>query len=102
MRNRVCAILVASTVGWGTAAAMDEVKTYNGIDYACTGVAESAQDARWKTFPLKLVFSGRGGGYVSDIAIDIVKKGGEKVFETRCEFEPWLVAKLPPGQYTVP
>lgn len=52
------AILPAAYLAGGPAAAQsDPIMEQNGIRYACTGIAESANDPRWARFPLKLVFA---------------------------------------------
>ena len=60
-----------------TALAMDEEKSFNGINYACAGVGgESQNDPRWSNYPAKLVFAGGNGDYLSDIAVSIENAKG--------------------------
>ena len=101
MRTQLTALAVGLCLVAGMPAKADEERDYNGITYACTGVAESALEKRWRKYPLRLVFSGKGGGFVSDVAVNIQNSAGEAIFEARCEYEPWLVATLAPGKYKV-
>lgn len=116
-RTAVTALMGAALLGVGIAsaghgakmqlAAMDEdldtVKQANGIEYACTGVGDEAQeDPRWSEFPAKLVFAEKGGAYLSNVAVRITDaKSGKVVFDGGCRYAPWLVLGLEPGRYEV-
>lgn len=80
-------------------AVADEVMEANGIRWACTGIAESREDPRWADFPLKLVFATAERRYLSDVQVVIADRDRARVFEARCEVEPWLLIDLPPGDY---
>ncbi len=54
-------------------------------------------------YPLVLEFSGKtssGNEYLSDIPVKIVNAHGDTVLQTNAS-GPFLLAKLPPGRYTV-
>lgn len=80
--------------------AADEERTYQGITYACTGVAESKEDPKWKTYPLKLMFTAGSRAYVSEVNVSIQDSTGKVVLKVQCD-APWLLAKLKPGTYSV-
>lgn len=84
-------------------AELDQVKSQNGIRYACTGVGDEAQDdPQWSRFPAKLVFAVRNGDYLTDVAVQVTEKGsGEVVYDGGCKYGPWLMLDLPAGSYEV-
>ena len=97
------AILPAAYLAGGPAAAQsDPIMEHNGVRYACTGIAESADDPRWKQFPLKLVFATEPvGALLSGVRARIEGPGGGVVLEVLCPDSPWLMAGLAPGRYRV-
>lgn len=78
----------------------DTELTYQSIQYVCTGVGESKEDARWKAYPLKLVFTAAGRAYVAEVSATIKDSAGNVVLQTTCD-APWLLAKLTPGKYSI-
>lgn len=67
------------------------------------GVGQSSQEAieqAQKNFNLKLVFTGDGGMYLSDVAVSIRDTEGLEVIRGVTQ-GPVLLAELPPGRYTV-
>ncbi len=97
------AILPAAYLAGGPAAAQsDPVMEQNGVRYACTGIAESADDPRWTRFPLKLVFATEPvGALLSGVRARIEAPGGGVVLAVHCPDSPWLMAGLAPGRYRV-
>lgn len=96
------AILPAAYLAGGPAAAqLDPIMEQNGVRYACTGIAESANDPRWTKFPLKLVFATEPvGALLSGVRARIEAAGGV-VLSVNCPDSPWLMAGLAPGRYRV-
>lgn len=85
----------------GAPAATDEIRTRDGLRYACTGVAkDSREDPRWRDFSAKLVFTVKGGGYLPDVMTRIEDAQGREVFVERCD-GPWLLIDLPAGRYRI-
>ncbi len=78
----------------------DTELTYQNTPYVCTGVGESKEDARWKAYPLKLIFTAAGRAYVAEVSATIKDSSGNVVLETTCD-APWLLAKLKPGRYSI-
>ena len=78
----------------------DMEKTYQGVPYACGGVGNSQDDPRWKTYPLKLMFTAAGRPYVADVGVSITDTTGAEVLRVVCD-APWLLARLKPGTYSV-
>lgn len=81
-------------------APQDQELSFQGIKYACTGVAESKEDPRWTQYPVKLMFTTGGRAYVSFVQVKIEDPQGKVVLEVECD-SPWLMADLKPGSYTV-
>jgi len=78
----------------------DEIKTLDGVRYACTGIGESKEDPRWEKFPLKLMFTARGTAYVSFVQVQIRDSNQKTVLSADCD-APWLLVDLPAGTYRV-
>ncbi len=97
------AILPAAFMGVGPAAAQpDTIMEHNGVRYACTGIAESAQDPRWKRFSLKLVFATEPvGALLSGVRTRIEVPGDGVALAVQCPDSPWLMVGLAPGRYQV-
>ena len=97
------AILPAAYLAGGPAAAQsDPIMEQNGVRYACTGIAESAEDPRWTRFPLKLVFATEPvGALLSGVRARIETPDGHVVLAVHCPDSPWLMAGLVPGRYRV-
>ena len=81
-------------------AADDEEKTYNGVQYACTGVGDAKDDPKWGNYAVKLMFTTAGRAYVSYIQVKIQDSSGKEIFQADCD-SPWLVINLLPGSYKV-
>lgn len=96
---QVAAISVAIT-GAGPAEVSDRVMTYDGVEYACTGIAESRSDPRWERYPLKLVFAAASGDFLANVRVKVEDASGNVALQAECD-APWLVADLPAGRYDV-
>ena len=78
----------------------DTVQTSaSGLQYVCTGIAESKFDPQWEAFPLKLVVATVEGDYLGDFTATIADSGGSAVFDAHC-LSPWMLVNLPAGNYT--
>lgn len=103
MRTQIAAaaagLLLAASAGLATAAD-DQIQTYQGHRYACTGVGSDARnDPRWDGFPLKMVFTTKNGNFLSDISATLSNDAGDVVLVAQCD-GPWLLAELEAGRYT--
>ncbi len=78
----------------------DQELIYEGIPYACTGVAESKEYPQWRSYPLKLVFTASGRAYVADVQVRMMDADKKEILKVTCG-SPWLLVKLPSGSYTV-
>jgi hypothetical protein len=97
-------LILVFVAGLGAAAAADPVAmdtpiTLNGIDTACTGIADSKDDPRWKTYPVRIEFSNGGAQYLAGAHISLAK-GHTVLAELDCQ-APWVLFHLPPGSYSV-
>lgn len=78
----------------------DTVQTSaSGLQYVCTGIAESKFDPQWEAFPLKLVVATVEGDYFGDFTASIADGSGTTVFDAHC-LAPWMLVNLPAGSYT--
>ena len=67
------------------------------------GVGESSQNAIQQVqqnYNLKLVFTGEGGMYLSDVAVTILDRNGDPVVSQVTD-GPLLLVDLDPGRYTI-
>lgn len=73
------------------------------ILYAIGGVGieeRRAMEAMAHNYNLKVVFALATGEYLSSVDVEIQDSKGRTQFHTRVD-GPWLLAKLPPGTYTL-
>ncbi|MCC8395734.1 carboxypeptidase regulatory-like domain-containing protein [Paraburkholderia sp. MMS20-SJTR3] len=81
---------------------MPPTQQQGDVSYVTGGVGrdESAalRQAR-RQWPLSLQFTGPGSSYVADVQVRIAK-GGTTVLDTTSK-GPYLLARVPPGRYTV-
>jgi hypothetical protein len=95
-------LLAAAGAPLAPARAADPVMEQNGIHYACTGIGQEKDDPRWTRFALKLAYAVQpDGALLSGVHARITDAGGRLVLDVHCEDEPWLMAQLPPGRYSV-
>lgn len=94
------AVISLAISGAGPERISDEVLTYDGVQYACTGIAEARSDPRWDRYPLKLVFAGSSGNYLAGVRVKVEDASGNVALRADCD-APWLVADLPAGRYDV-
>src|SRR5690348_5521156 len=78
---------------------MDTPITLNGIDTACTGIADSKDDPRWKEYPVRVEFSNGGAQYLAGAHVSL-SKGKKQLTSLDCQAS-WVLFKLPAGNYTV-
>lgn len=78
---------------------MDTPITVNGIDTACTGIADSKDDPRWKTYPIRVEFSNGAAQYLAGAHVTLTK-GKTTLAELDCDAN-WVLFRLPRGSYAV-
>jgi hypothetical protein len=79
---------------------LDTPTTVDGIETVCTGVAVDPADMpRWNKYPLKVVVAGKNGQFLAGEEVS-VSQGDHKLVSATCD-GPWLLFKLPPGEYRV-
>jgi hypothetical protein len=78
---------------------MDAPITVNGIDTVCTGIADSKDDPRWKSYPVRIEFSNGGQQYLAGAHVTLAK-GRNVLAELDCQAS-WVLFRLPPGGYSV-
>ena len=93
------AVVNLSNTAMADSIAMDTPVTINGVEAACTGIADSKDDPRWQTYPIRIEFSNGGAQYLAGAHVSLVKSG-TVLAELDCQ-APWVLFKLPPGSYGV-
>ena len=107
---RISSFAIAISVAAGTALALpaltvtalavqDQPVTIGGVETVCTGVGSAKDNPAWSAYPVKLVFANPSGEDLAQEHISVMQ-GGKPVVETDCD-APWVLMKLPPGQYNV-
>jgi hypothetical protein len=88
---------IAALIALGVAAQAADVPFVTGG----TGVDERADlQAKEKDYNLKIVAAATSGDYVADVWVVIESAAKKNVLETKMD-GPILLAKLPPGTYTI-
>lgn len=103
LRAMAAVIALGAGVGAFAQAPLPQPRTENGIQYLNGGAGDeevTAIKAAMKDYSLALLFSREGGEYVASVAVTIKDARGATVFETPSA-GPYLLVKLPPGQYAV-
>jgi hypothetical protein len=78
---------------------MDNPVTLNGIETVCTGIADSKDDPRWKTYPVRIEFSNGGAQYLAGAHVEL-SQGSKQLTSLDCSAS-WVLFKLSPGNYSV-
>ena len=83
----------------------DPIQKQNGVEYAITGGGETALDPRWKEFPLKIIMT-KGKRKKEQYTpyqvrhLRVFSTDQKKLLEVK-DAGPWLLLRLPPGDYYV-
>ena len=106
---RISSIAVVISVAAGSAlvlpltqaafAVQDQPVTIGGVETVCTGVGSAKDNPAWGSYPVKLVFANAKGEDLAQEHISVMQ-GGKSVVETDCD-APWVLMKLPAGEYSV-
>ena len=79
------------------------LKTSSGVPYVSGGVGLDSidrLDALASQFNLKLVFALNTGVYLSDVKVTVADARGTTLLDTQSQ-GPWLMTKLPAGNYQI-
>ena len=79
------------------------LKTSAGVPYVSGGIGTDSidrLDALASQFNLKLVFALRTGVYLSDVKVTVADARGTTLLDALSQ-GPWLMAKLPAGNYQI-
>jgi hypothetical protein len=79
---------------------VDKATVVQGVEVACTGMAETRLDPKWTAFPVRVEFSNGKAEYLTDAEIRVTTAKGKPVLHVSCA-APWVLLKTPPGQYHV-
>ncbi|HEX8989216.1 MAG TPA: carboxypeptidase-like regulatory domain-containing protein [Rhodocyclaceae bacterium] len=104
----LCASLGAAASAYALAAPDLPPEQHQGaVSFRTGGIGEDESKAMQQAahqYPLELEFVSRSGdsagGYLADVDVAIRDAHGSPVLQTRAD-GPFLLAKLPPGRYTV-
>jgi hypothetical protein len=107
MPRRAACVAIVALIAWVAPAAhgkADEiVMASSGVPYVTGGAGTEAVDrlrAMEKDFNLKLVFALDNGEYLADVDVSVLDAADRVVLDAPSE-GPWLLAKLPAGNYQV-
>ena len=108
MRLSRLAIVLSVTIGpafvlplltQAARAVQDQPVMIGGIETVCTGVGSAKDNPAWSAYPVKLVFADPKGANLAQVHLSVMQ-GGKPLMETECD-APWVLMKLPPGNYDV-
>lgn len=89
----------------GAGVEKDVIPLYHSGDirYFSTGIGQVEREARYPSFPLKLVFTAGGKSFVTGVAVTVRNSRGSTVLTIPAEHinGPWLFMDLPEGTYEV-
>ena len=80
-----------------------QVQQQAGISFVTGGVGLGEREAltqQASQYNLKVVNTNPTGAYTADVRVSVVDSSGHEVLNTQLD-GPWLMAKLPPGHYTI-
>jgi hypothetical protein len=70
-----------------------------GVQAVCTGIGSAKQDSRWAAYSVRVVFSNRASQYIVGEHVVLSQDGKQKVV-LDCG-APWILLKLPEGNYSL-
>ena len=98
------AILLAFSLGAAGALAIPQSYNYRGTPLLTGGVTEEERDlmrTEVGQYNLWLAFAEQDtGNYVTGVKVSVIDDKGNAVVDTVAD-GPWLLARVPPGRYTV-
>lgn len=97
------AVLGLASLGPVAAASDTVMQTTGGISYVSGGIGLESIDqltTMTKEFNLKLVFALNSGEYLSNVKVVIADAAGKPLLDTTAD-GPWLLTKLPAGNYQI-
>jgi len=78
----------------------DSPVSMRSMEAVCTGIgADARNDPRWPSYPLRIELVGRAGEYLGAAEVSL-SQNSEAIIGVRCS-GPWLLLRLPPGNYDV-
>jgi len=92
--------LIYSSTYAAEVAVPDVEQSQNGIQFACTGIAEARDDPKWDQYPLKVVFASKNGQFIGRVRVTLQSEAGQPLVDVFC-LTPWFVARLPEGKYAL-
>jgi hypothetical protein len=95
--------LVLSSLVAGLAHAAEHKSKSNGIHYVSGGIGLESRErlrAKQDSYNLMVLLAQSDGHYLGGADITISDRGGKPLLTTQVK-GPWLLVKLPPGDYTV-
>ncbi|MBV7485872.1 carboxypeptidase-like regulatory domain-containing protein [Bordetella sp. BOR01] len=99
-----CLALAAGTVAAQPAAALPAVQQQGQVQYLMGGFGHDESEAikaASSSYPLALTFAAtQGGAYLADVQVAITDAQGKAVLSTTAD-GPYLLVKLPPGNYKI-
>lgn len=98
-----CGFLLAFSTPATASMSFVQPQTQGDVTYITGGITtdeRTALNAQEDKYNVKLVFAHSTGGYLSDTAVTITSKTGDKVLNVTSD-GPFLYTTLKPGSYTV-
>lgn len=94
-------VIQSNTFAHAAEVAVPDVEmTQNGVQFACTGIAEARDDPKWEGYPLKVVFASKNGQFIGRVRVTLESDSGHPLVDVFC-LTPWFVARVPQGDYQI-
>lgn len=97
------AALAASILGgaaWASPLPMDAPIVLGNVETVCTGIGEGRNDARWKSYPIRVEFADAQARYIAGAHVALSDVAGRTEAEFDCS-GAWVLFKMPRGLYSV-
>lgn len=95
----VAVALFAAAPALAASMPMDTPTDIGSVNAVCTGVGSAENDPRWTAYPVRVVFSNGGAQFLSGVHLTL-NQDGKTLATVDCD-GPWVLLKLPKGDYRV-
>ena len=76
----------------------DQPRRLEEVEAVCTGISlDARQDPRWQAYPLKVEVAGKGGQYLGEVTLSLLRQDKE-IATVACD-GPWILFRVPAGRY---
>jgi hypothetical protein len=96
----IAALTAAPALAQPTTLPIDKEAVVAGIGVGCTGIGQTRLEGRWQAYPVRVEFSNALSEYLTDGELTVSRVKGGVILSVKCA-GPWILLKLPAGNYRV-